>query len=243
MRLKLFFVSDLEVLFEIKPPLSERITHDINMVFLEVHGVKNRRTHEFPEELYRRAMDSLSQTTIEEIKNEPIIRAYRDFYWKVCKIDPTKIRPSAEALARRVLRKKPLPNINCIVNSYNIASIISRISIGAYDYDTLKLPLVVRNAENKEKFLGIGMSKPVILNEEMLILADKYGPINILPYRDADRTKVNLETKNILFVGTGVQGISTNDVKKGIILAGKLVTEFCGGEIGKIYEYCWKSKK
>ncbi|MEM2412537.1 MAG: hypothetical protein QW447_02425, partial [Candidatus Bathyarchaeia archaeon] len=39
---------------------------------------------------------------IEKLKENPVVRAYRDFYWKLG-IDPTKTRPSGEALLRRVL--------------------------------------------------------------------------------------------------------------------------------------------
>ena len=39
---------------------------------------------------------------LDSVKNLPTFRAYRDFFWRVG-IDPTKNRPAAEALIRRVL--------------------------------------------------------------------------------------------------------------------------------------------
>src|SRR4030067_3044100 len=39
--------------------------------------------------------------TLESVKDVPELRAYRDFFWRVG-IDPTKTRPAAEALVRRI---------------------------------------------------------------------------------------------------------------------------------------------
>src|SRR3989442_15085108 len=58
--------------------------------------------------------------TTEALKDVPELRAYRDFFWRVG-IDPTKIRPAAEALIRRILGGKPLPTINTLVDAYNLA--------------------------------------------------------------------------------------------------------------------------
>src|SRR5213594_3960082 len=41
----------------------------------------------------------------ETLKDEPRLRAYRDFFWRVG-VDPTKVRPAAEALLRRVIQRK-----------------------------------------------------------------------------------------------------------------------------------------
>ena len=54
--------------------------------------------------------------SLDEVKNLPIFRAYRGFYWKVG-IDPTKTRPAGEALTRRILSGKDLPTINTLVDS------------------------------------------------------------------------------------------------------------------------------
>lgn len=49
---------------------------------------------------YRRAY------ALKTLKDEPRLRAYRDFFWRVG-VDPTKVRPVAEALLRRVIQGKP----------------------------------------------------------------------------------------------------------------------------------------
>jgi DNA/RNA-binding domain of Phe-tRNA-synthetase-like protein len=54
--------------------------------------------------------------TLPSLKDHPIIRAYRDFYWRLG-IDPTKQRPSSEGLARRLLAQGRLPRINSVVDA------------------------------------------------------------------------------------------------------------------------------
>ena len=48
--------------------------------------------------------------TLDQLKEKPIFRAYRDFFWRIG-VDPTKIRPASEALIRRALRGRPIPRI------------------------------------------------------------------------------------------------------------------------------------
>jgi DNA/RNA-binding domain of Phe-tRNA-synthetase-like protein len=62
---------------------------------------------------------------VEALKDNPTVRAYRDFYWKL-NIDPTKTRPSGEALLRRVLNGNELPSISAVVDAYNLASMQTR---------------------------------------------------------------------------------------------------------------------
>src|SRR5512137_502425 len=50
---------------------------------------------------------------VEVLRDDPTVRAYRDFYWRLG-IDPTKTRPSGEALMRRVLNGNELPNISAV---------------------------------------------------------------------------------------------------------------------------------
>ena len=110
--------------------------------------------------------------TLEQVKDEPLFRAYRDFFWSVG-VDPTKTRPASEALVRRILAGKPLPSINTAVDAYNLASIRTGVPIGAFDADLLHGELSMRFAQEGEEFLGIGMEKPINLQKNQVILIDE----------------------------------------------------------------------
>ncbi|MGC8850325.1 MAG: B3/B4 domain-containing protein, partial [Candidatus Bathyarchaeia archaeon] len=108
---------------------------------------------------------------LESLKDEPIFRAYRDFFWKIG-VDPTKVRPAAEALVRRALLGKPIPTINTLVDAYNLASMETGIALAAFDRNKISGDLVMRYAWPGEPFQGIGMRNPIVLRGVEVVVSD-----------------------------------------------------------------------
>ena len=170
----------------------------------------------------------LSRYTLDTVRNEPVFRAYRDFFWCVG-VDPTKTRPASEALVRRILSGGTLPVINTAVDAYNLASAISGVPIAAFDRDTLSGDLALRFAPGGEEFLGIGMKKPVVLRKNQVIMTDRAQIIAMYPYRDSDSTKVTVATKNIHIVSCGVPGIDKSKVIGAFETCARYLEEYTGG--------------
>ncbi|MFX0140846.1 MAG: B3/4 domain-containing protein [Candidatus Hodarchaeota archaeon] len=166
--------------------------------------------------------------SLDTLKDLDIIRAYRDFFWALG-IDPTKIRPAAEALIRRILKGKSIPRINCVVDAYNLASMESGIALAAFDADLLKGDLIMRFAEENEIFLGIGMKEAKKLKGNELIINDQKQIIAIYPYRDADSTKVTKYTKEILLLICGAPRLEKELLNFAGDLAIDYITQLCGG--------------
>jgi DNA/RNA-binding domain of Phe-tRNA-synthetase-like protein len=152
---------------------------------------------------------------IETLRDDPTVRAYRDLHWKLG-IDPTRTRPSGEALLRRFLNGNDLPDISNVVDAYNLASMKTVIPISGFDRDRLNLPLHVRFAGNGDVFTGIGMDKPLSLTERMLIVVDGKQVVCIYRYRDSDDTKITLNTRNVIVVGYGAPGIAECQLKEAV---------------------------
>jgi DNA/RNA-binding domain of Phe-tRNA-synthetase-like protein len=169
-----------------------------------------------------------SRFTLEQVKDEPLFRAYRDFFWSVG-VDPTKTRPASEALVRRMLSGGNLPRINTAVDAYNLASALTGIPMAAFDADTLTGDLAMRFARDGELFLGIGMEKPVVLQKNQVILTDSEQVIAIYPYRDSDATKVTPDTKNIHIVTCGVPKIDRQKVVAAYDVCAGYLKEYTGG--------------
>ena len=91
--------SGLEALVFDVTGLRVKPTDDVGAAFIEERVTGYRRTY-----------------ALETLKDEPRLRAYRDFFWRVG-VDPTKVRPAAEALLRRVIQGKPFPRINALVDA------------------------------------------------------------------------------------------------------------------------------
>ncbi|MHA1277545.1 MAG: B3/B4 domain-containing protein [Candidatus Helarchaeota archaeon] len=173
------------------------------------------------------------QFSIETIKETPVVKAYRSFYWKFLKIDPTKTRPSGEALVRRFLRYQRIPIISNIVFAINLASIQTQLSFSGFDLNKIVGSLEIRYAKPGEEFQGLGTRHRLLTGNELL-LADKEKILCIYAYGDAALTKVSDKTRDILLVNYGVPNISADLLQRGIELGLKYIHATAGGKIGKI---------
>ena len=195
-----------------------------------INDVRPERHNDKVEGLKRALYEEVrAKHSIETLKDNATVRAYRDFYWKL-DIDPTKTRPSGEALLRRVLNGNDLPNISTIVDAYNLVSMKTMIPMSGFDRDHLKPPLQVRFANNDEAFIGIGMNKPMSLLEKMLVVADQKQVLCIYPYRDSDSTKIAMQTKNAVIIGYGALGIPEGHLKKAVETTLSYIKQVSGGD-------------
>lgn len=155
------------------------------------------------EEINAFAQELISTTEPEDIKQQPAIAATREVY-KRCGKDPSRYRPSAEALRRRLMRGLALYQIDTLVDLINLVSLRTGYSIGGFDADKIQgtnLELGIGRAE--EPFEGIGRG---VLNIEGLpIYRDDAGGIGT-PTSDNERTKMDRGTKHILAIVNGYSG-------------------------------------
>jgi DNA/RNA-binding domain of Phe-tRNA-synthetase-like protein len=147
----------------------------------------------------------------ELLKYDPVVRAYRDLYWSLC-IDPTKTRLAGEALLRRVLHGNDIPSISNVVDAYNLASLETIIPLSGFDLDRVSPPLEIRFSNERDEFIGIGMNKSMKFLRKALLVSDTKQILCVYPYRDADITKINAETRSVLIIGYGALNIGRNQL-------------------------------
>jgi DNA/RNA-binding domain of Phe-tRNA-synthetase-like protein len=204
---------------------------DLKVIDTQINGVKVRNTDPSLEKAKAEVANEVrSKYTLEGLKDQLLMRKYRNFFWKV-DVDPTKTRPASEALIRRVLSGRPVPTINTLVDAYNIASIRSGVPIAAFDTNQLKGTTRMRFARAGEKFLGIGMEKETELRGVEVILEDDRGLSAIYPYRDAERTKVTTSTNNATLLICGVPGVDDASLDYAKELCQETVIAFCSGRL------------
>jgi len=203
---------------------------ELTALTLDIYGVNIRKRAPELENFKLEVMRHIrNEYTLDSVKDLPTFRAYRTFFWSIG-IDPTKTRPAAEALTRRILAGKTLPCINTLVDTYNLASIKTRIAIATFDADKLDGKLLMRFAKEGEQILGIGMEKPLILKGREIIISDQEKLIAVYPHRDADNTKVTEKTENVSIVVCGVPGITEEVLESASDLTLEYITRFCSGE-------------
>jgi len=125
-----------------------------------------------------------------------ITAAVRTMYKRVG-LDPTKTRPSSEALLRRVRRGDELPRINSLVDIINWCSVESQLPFGLYDLEHIRGPVTLRLGRDGEEYAGI--RKDAVHVAGRLTLADEIGPFGN-PTSDSARTMVTCATIRALVV-------------------------------------------
>ncbi|WP_299232276.1 phenylalanine--tRNA ligase beta subunit-related protein [uncultured Bacteroides sp.] len=144
-----------------------------------------------------------SKYTTDSIKDMPSIQATRQAY-KKCGKDPSRYRPSSEALCRRILRGIPLYQIDTLVDLINLASINCGHSIGGFDLDKIQGDeLVLGIGKAGEPYEGIGRGELNI--EGMPVYRDAVGGVGT-PTSDNERTKITADTTHLLTIMNAYSG-------------------------------------
>ena len=147
----------------------------------------------------------MNKTLLPQIKEEiaqkewseiPGVRGSRAAY-KAFGRNPGRYRVSSEALLRRVRRDDALYHVNSVVDVNNLISVKSGLSVGSYDLDKIRGPILLRKAAHGEGYIGIG--KDFLDMENMLVLADDDGIFGS-SMSDSTRAMVSEDTKKVLTV-------------------------------------------
>jgi len=129
--------------------------------------------------------------------NPPIeTTAVRTMYKRVG-LDPTKTRPSSEALLRRVRKGDTLPRINSMVDVCNWCSFEFQLPYGLYDAAHIQGDVTLRIGREGESYPGI--RKDEVHVGGRIALVDAAGPFGN-PTSDSARTMVTTATTRGLLV-------------------------------------------
>jgi DNA/RNA-binding domain of Phe-tRNA-synthetase-like protein len=146
--------------------------------------------------------------------------------YKALGIDPTKTRPSNEALLRRALKGETLYRINTLVDALNLVSLREQLPFGLYDLDRVKPPVLLRKGAEGEGYEGI--RKGFVNVEARPVLLDAEGPFGN-PTSDSARTMITFETRNALVVAYAPAGYNLGRLNAVVDRTAETLVRFCGG--------------
>jgi DNA/RNA-binding domain of Phe-tRNA-synthetase-like protein len=141
-------------------------------------------------------------------------------------IDPTKTRPSNEALLRRVLKGEALYRINTLVDALNLCSLRAQLPFGLYDLAQVRPPVVLRRGLPGESYEGI--RKGPVNVEGRPVLVDALGPFGN-PTSDSLRTCVTAATTSALVTVYAPASFTAARVERVLDDTRDTLTRFCGG--------------
>lgn len=143
-------------------------------------------------------------------------------------LDPTKTRPSSEALLRRVLQGKGLPKVNPGVDVCNLCSLEHQLPFGLYDREVVRGPVHVRVGRNGEGYPGI--RKQRVNLQGRLLLADDEGAFGA-PTSDSVRTAVHTHTRQILLAIFCPQERAGDHLTTALERSADLFTRYCAASV------------
>lgn len=112
-------------------------------------------------------------------------------------VDPTRHRPSSEALLRRVRRGDPLPRVNSLVDVANVVSLRLQVPVGLYDLARVEGELRLRLGREGESYAGIGRDQVGVAGR--ICVADDLGACGN-PSADSARTMITTTTAEAAWI-------------------------------------------
>lgn len=173
------------------------------------------------------------ELTPDSLKDMSGIAATRRVY-RACGKDPSRYRPASEALIRRILKGKPLYQIDTLVDLINLASIVYGYSIGGFDADRfVGDTLVLGVGKEGEPYEGIGRGPINIAG--LPVYRDTVGGVGT-PTSDHERTKITLETTHLLVLINGYDG-NEAQVRANAVFIQQLLRKYGESDGGSFFIY------
>lgn len=164
------------------------------------------------------------------LKEYELIIPYREAFISLG-INPNKYMSSIEAMAKRVAKGNLLPSINSIVDLVNAISLKYLLPMGAHDIDALEGDISVRFAAENDIFIPLGSEEIEKVDKDELVYADDRSVrTRRWIWRQSDRGKITVESKNIFFPIDGFE----NSNKDSVIAATNLLSD--------LLQECFKCK-
>jgi DNA/RNA-binding domain of Phe-tRNA-synthetase-like protein len=151
-----------------------------------------------------------SAFNLENLSSDPTVAAVRSLF-RAAGCDPTRYRPSSEALLRRVLKGEELPAIHPVVDLNNCLSVALAVPCCAAAEGSFGSPVVLRAGRSGESYESL--RGPFNLEGKPL-MADGEGPFGT-PITDSQRVKMKDGDQRAWMVAYLPRGVlSAEEVRK-----------------------------
>jgi DNA/RNA-binding domain of Phe-tRNA-synthetase-like protein len=120
------------------------------------------------------------------------------------------------------------PKYNLMIDAHFMAEMCGGILVAVADYDRFDGVLTLDLADGGEICRGIGGHNMRTKKDE-IVLRDEREIVCVLCQGPDDKTRVNDDTRNVLFYAYGVPGIEGHYLKEGLTIAADTIVQFGDG--------------
>lgn len=169
----------------------------------------------------------LASLNIDELFQSPIIAEYKRLQKEAGIQEPAA---PAEYLLKLIKKSGMLPNINRVVDCYNIASAETLLSMGAHDLAHIKGDVQLKTTDGTEKYTPLFKSEPEKVAPGEYAAMDEEKILCRLDLKQCDETKCGEGTTDFLVYVQGNAETSDEYVLNGLQKVCDNIKNFCDGE-------------
>jgi DNA/RNA-binding domain of Phe-tRNA-synthetase-like protein len=207
-----------ELVFEKNPEV------DWPCVILELSDLKIKRRIK---SLRRKIKEELAELDLAALMERPHVKAYQELLERYDQGE----KHSVQNLADIVGREGKLPNINALVDVYNLYSLREGLVMGAYDRKAIRGKLLYAVATGQEHFYPVKGQDPVSIEPGEWVIKDEHDMvITRVASKQAEAVAVGTDTQSCAIC---VQGNPETSLEKLQEVAQEMAAEIverCGGQ-------------
>ena len=179
---------------------SEAKLQGLNLGYMEFRTVKIQKKNPLVDQAVTAASKIVTEkyrgdTT--KISEDPVVRGIRALFSKVG-LDPTRDRPSGEALIRRIVGGQGIYRINSVVDTNNVISILTGCPCGVYDLGKIDGETITLAVGLMGQTYG-GIGGRTLTAENRIVTLDSQSIFGG-PTADSERTCITLDTNAVLML-------------------------------------------
>ena len=159
---------------------------------------------------------------------EPVFNGYRNVY---AHFNQSSVLPPAESLRLLVKKTGRLPNVNTIVDSYNLIVFKTGLSIGSHDLQKIEGHLQLRHTDGQEKYTPLGSTSAAKIGAGEYACLDREKVICRMDIKQCDETKITKKTIDVFIYIQGNESTSRDYVRQALHEATSIITTICGGTL------------
>lgn len=149
-----------------------------------------------------------------KLSQHPTIKAWRDAF-RAFGSKPNKYSSSIEALLKRVVKGKNLPDINPLVNLYNYCSIKHMLPFGGEDFSRVYGNPELKYCKGNEEFIPMFSKNNELPDKgEIAWVDDKGVTCRKWNWRQCDRTKITENIKQGYFIIDGLSPTTKKQIEQ-----------------------------
>lgn len=215
----------------------------VKVIFASIKGVDNTgRNPEWETERKARLNNLCKRYEGLDVHGDSVLEGYHILHDRAG-VKRRKNIPSSENLIKMLLKHQDMPFINQVVDIYNVISMESRLCVAAHNLDKIEGNLTVRFSDGTETYLPLGAAQPVPMQPHEYCYCDDANEVLCrLEIRQVEKTKVDENVTNILYIIEGNEATDDNFLLEVMQEIVDTTTKYCGGvgEIfgGTIYRRC-----